>query len=115
MSNTKFIPALPPKEGFVEIEYEGLRVYKRISDGRLFYHWMGPVDGYTAREKRESMYETYKCIDYDGEWITVDEAEKLFWQYFPENKVDTCNELRRLIFEAKQAIREMHPDENEET
>lgn len=113
MSN--FRPTLPPKEGFVEVEHEGARVYKRISDGRLFHASMTPVEQYSAKELREQMYETYKCIDYDGEQITVDEAEKLFWQYFPENKVDVCDELRRLIFEAKQMIREMCPDENEET
>lgn len=65
----------------------------------------------TSADKRKNAYETLQLIEYDEKYLTVDEAEKLFWQYFPEE--DTrCEELRELIKTAKSQIREMYPDEN---
>jgi len=106
---------LPVIPGYVEDEYEGSRVYKRLSDDRLFNPDLTPIVPYTPAELRELAYETHKCVEFEGQMLTVDEAEKKFWQYYPDNsKSSIAEELRTLISDAKDDIRQEYPDENEE-
>ena len=64
-------------------------------------------------EMRERAYSEYKCIKYNGKWITVDEANHLWWIYKAENN-SRADELTELISAAKTHIRERYPDESEE-
>lgn len=64
-------------------------------------------------ELREKAYETEHNIEYDGVYLTVDEANKLWEAYSAENS-PRADELTALIAEAKTAIRERYPDETEE-
>lgn len=105
------IPKLPVVAGYIEVENANGRLYKRLSDGRLFNPDMTPVIPYTPSELRQQAYENDAIISYNEKMITVDEAEKLFWQYFPEDS-ECCDELKTLIKNAKAQIREMYPDEN---
>lgn len=70
-----------------------------------------PVAPLSPSELRQQAYENNPIISYNDKMITVDEAEKLFWQYFPEDN-ECCDELKTLIKNAKAQIREMYPDEN---
>lgn len=63
----------------------------------------------TARELRERAYETRKVITFDGETLTVDEANKRWQEYQAENS-EKASELTALIAAAKEAIREEFPD-----
>ena len=69
-----------------------------------------PVIEPSNKEKRELAYETEKIINYEGELITVDEANKKFWIYLAEGNEEKVAELTALILEAKNKIREMYPD-----
>lgn len=63
----------------------------------------------TQKELRERAYETEKCVAYDGEMLTVDEANKRWQEYQAEGNVKSA-ELTALIVSAKTAIRERYPD-----
>lgn len=65
------------------------------------------------KEKREEAYETRKCISWEGENLTVDEAVKLWYEYTAEGR--DMNALTIAIEEAKNKIREEFPDENSES
>ena len=65
-----------------------------------------------AREKRERAYETERIIEYGDEMITVDEANKLWYQYAAEGRSEVTDELTQKIAEAKNEIRRMYPEEN---
>lgn len=109
-----FRPNLEPKDGYVEVLLDAdsmLHGYCRVEDGRLFYANMEPVDSYTPAEERECAYETLPIIPFDGKMLTVDEAGTMFWHYYPDNsQQDVADELRNLISEAKDKIREIYPD-----
>ena len=62
-------------------------------------------------EIREYEYEHRKCIEWNGEMLTIDEANKMYWEYMIENRTDITDELQAKIIAAKQAIREEYPDE----
>lgn len=66
----------------------------------------------TQQELREQSYETLKCITWESTEITVDEANKLFLNYFAENN-PKVNEIQPLIIEAKEYIRTLYPDSEE--
>lgn len=66
----------------------------------------------TPREKREQAYETERIIEYGDELITVDEANKLWYQYAAEGRSEVTDELTQKIADAKNEIRRMYPDEN---
>ena len=68
----------------------------------------------TGAEKRENTYETLPIIEWQGNTLTVDAANKLWQAYTAEGKVTIAQELTALISNAKQEIRAMYPDENEE-
>ena len=104
-------PELAPKSGYVEVELEGSRYYKNIETGKLFKYDMTPLIAYTPAELREQAYRNMKAIEFEDNLYTVDEAEKLFWQYFPDaSKEKVANLLKKLISEAKDYIRKMYPD-----
>lgn len=102
---------LPYIPGYRVCTFQTKEVYRRESDGRLFNPDMTPVIPYTPSELRQQAYENDAIISYNDKMMTVDEAEKLFWQYFPEDN-ECCDELKTLIKNAKAQIREMYPDEN---
>ena len=59
---------------------------------------------FTAAELREQAYETEKLIEWDGDMLTVDEANKIFLQYDAEGN-EKANELTTLISQVKAEIR----------
>ena len=65
---------------------------------------------YTPKELRERVYETEKIISYDGDMLTVDEANRK-WQEYQAESNSKANELTTMIANAKAAIREQYPDE----
>ena len=64
---------------------------------------------YTPKELREHVYETEKIISYEGDMLTVDEANRK-WQEYQAESNSKANELTRLIANAKATIREQYPD-----
>lgn len=64
---------------------------------------------FTPMELREKSYETEKCVEWDGNIITVDEANDIFLKYDAEGNVKS-DELTVLIAAAKAKIRERFPD-----
>ena len=65
----------------------------------------------TPAELREAAYQTEAVIEYGGEMITVDEANKLYLQYLAEGDTDKTTALTGLIAAAKAQIRAEYPDE----
>lgn len=63
-----------------------------------------------ASELRRIAYETEPIVEWEGNMITVDQAEDLFGKYFAEGREDVYETLRRVIAEAKTTIREQYPD-----
>lgn len=64
----------------------------------------------TSREKREQAYETRACVEYDGQTLTVDAANKLYLAYSAEGQMERAQELSTLIAVAKADIRAEWPD-----
>lgn len=64
---------------------------------------------YTQKEIRERLYETEKIISYEGDMLTVDEANRKWQEYQAEGNTK-ANELTVLIANAKTTIRERYPD-----
>lgn len=64
---------------------------------------------YTPKEIRERLYETEKIISYEGDMLTVDEANRKWQEYQAEGNTK-ANELTVLIANAKTTIREQYPD-----
>ena len=58
----------------------------------------------TAEELREIAYNTEKCIEWEGEMITVTEAAQL-WQYYAAEGSAKADQLTALISAAKSEIR----------
>lgn len=67
----------------------------------------------TPKEQREQAYETEPLIEYEGEEITVDEANKLFLQYSAEGNTQKYMDLQILIGRAKADVRARFPDKEE--
>ena len=65
----------------------------------------------TPAELRERAYETVKCITYENEQLTVDEANKK-WQEYQAEGNEKAAEITTLIAAAKASIRAEYPDEN---
>lgn len=66
---------------------------------------------YTPKELRERAYETEKIISYEGDMLTVDEANRK-WQEYQAEGNSKANGLTTLIANAKATIREQYPDED---
>lgn len=69
----------------------------------------------TPKERRERTYETEPLIEYDGDMITVDDANKLFLQYSAEGNTQKYMDLQILIGRAKADVRARFPDGEETT
>ena len=66
----------------------------------------------TPKEQREHEYATNPLIEWEGENVTVDQANTVYLRYFAENN-PKAEAIRPLIIAAKQSIRQMYPDEEE--
>ena len=64
---------------------------------------------YIPKELRERVYETEKIISYEGDMLTVDEANRK-WQEYQAEGNSKANELTTLIANAKAMIRGQYPD-----
>ena len=64
----------------------------------------------TNKEKREQAYEMRACVEYDGQTLTVDAANKLYLAYSAEGQTARAQELSTLIAVAKAGIRAELPD-----
>jgi len=67
----------------------------------------------TPAELRETAYQTEKTVEYSGKPLTVDQANKMYWEYFAEGDTQKAGELQALIAPAKETIREKYPDKSE--
>ena len=63
----------------------------------------------TPTEQREKAYQTLQIIEWQGSLITVDQANKIYYNYFVENN-PKADDIQILIIAAKSDIREMYPD-----
>ena len=66
----------------------------------------------SSAELREETYNTEPIIDWEGDTLTVTQAAQK-WQYYAAEGSDKAEQLQALIAEAKTAIREKYPDEEE--
>lgn len=66
----------------------------------------------TPKEQRENEYETNPLIEWEGEAITVDQANTVYLQCSAEGSPE-ATEIQALIIVAKESIRQMYPDEVE--
>lgn len=64
---------------------------------------------YIPKELRERIYETEKIISYEGDMLTVDEANRK-WQEYQAEGNSKANELTTMIANTKATIREQYPD-----
>ncbi len=64
----------------------------------------------TPKECRQQEYETNPLIEWEGESITVDQANIIFIRYFAEGN-QKAEEIQSLIIVAKESIRQMYADE----
>jgi len=67
-------------------------------------------DTRSPAEKRKDTYEHMPIIDYNGNLITVDDANTRWWHYEAEGNMDAADNITTLIAAAKRQIREMFPD-----
>lgn len=63
----------------------------------------------SPEEKRKEAYKTDLIITWENKMITVDEANKIFVEYFAEGN-SKSDEIQILIIAAKEEIREKYPD-----
>lgn len=119
VDNTDFIPPTEEwlkKNGYKEVEYTEMPQ----DDNQYASSWKEEKDKIVQvwtishktnnMERRERAYETKSCIEYQGETITVDMANKLVIQYEIEN-ID-MTDLKEKIHSAKEEIRAEYPEEN---
>lgn len=88
------------------VQKDGYKAILRYDESQGVYWDYVP---YTNEELREQAYRTTKCISYDGKVMTVDEANKLWYQYQAEGSQKAA-ELTALILSVKNTIREKYPD-----
>lgn len=69
--------------------------------------------GLAPSELREEAYNTEKVIQFDGQELTVDEANRK-WQYYAAEGSQKADELQALVAAAKAEIRAKYPDEDAE-
>ncbi len=69
-----------------------------------------PEPDLTPAQQREHEYETNPLIEWEGENITVDQANLVYLQYLAEGS-PKAQEIQTLIIEAKEYIRQLHPNE----
>lgn len=62
------------------------------------------------KKQRELSYKVHTTISYEGKFITVDTANKLYIAYIAEGDIIKASEISELIIDAKTRIREQFPD-----
>lgn len=95
---------LPIKPGYVEVEIDGIRTYRNIETMQLI-----DDEIIIPSIQRENAYNNDKIIEWENNLITVDEANKIYYNYFVENN-PKAEEIQILIIAAKSDIREMYPN-----
>ena len=88
---------------------EGFKAELRYDSERGLHWEYIPI---SPSQLRETAYSNYRCIEYGGELLTVDEANRLWEAYCAEGS-DKATALTALIAEAKSTIRKIHPDKEE--
>ena len=64
----------------------------------------------TQSELRENAYATEKICGYNGGTYTVDEMNRLWYEYSAEGDLEKTVEISSIIAEAKRMIRERYPE-----
>lgn len=97
-------------EGCVLVELQdGFGIGDKYIDGKFVKI---EISQPTPEEQRAMSYEAEPIVEWGAELITVDSANKKYYNYFVEGS-EKANQLQRLIIKAKKNIRERYPDENE--
>ena len=101
-------------DGF-ELRRDNVSDYLRaeVSAGRVLLTNEPVPDTPTARELREAAYETERAVEYDGEVLTVDEANELWKRYSAEGDNAKAGEITAVIAQVKGEIRARYPEEGE--
>lgn len=92
-----------------------LRCRDKVTNESILYdetdgiHW--EYIPLTPTELRERAYETVKCVTYENEQLTVDEANKK-WQEYQAEGNEKAAEITALIAAAKASIRTEYPEKN---
>jgi hypothetical protein len=63
-----------------------------------------PPEAFTPAEKRAWHYANIPCVTWEGQRITVDQANAVYWQYAAEGS-PKAEEIQPLIHEQKEAAR----------
>lgn len=64
----------------------------------------------TPSELRREVYQSRACVLFDGDNLTIDQANEKYLGYLSEGKTDVCQSIQALIVEQKNKIREEYPD-----
>lgn len=96
--------------GFVQLTIDGDTVISWEPDVENWEAWKASIPQPKPASLKEEAYNTRKCIEWDGEMITVTEAGEKWQYYAAEGNANTCNMLTELISTAKEQIRQEIPD-----
>lgn len=116
-TNAELIDKTEAYDNIITSDTFPAREYHENTHGVLSYneadgvHW--EYVPYTAAELREQAYETEKLIEWDGDMLTVDEANKMFLRYDAEGYMEKSAALTTLIAHAKAEIRARYADVEE--
>lgn len=69
-----------------------------------------PIEPVVSAQQREQEYRSNPLIEWQGENITVDQANTVYLQYSAEGSPKAI-EIQGLIVDAKESIRQMYPEE----
>ena len=103
-------------ENYLTVEQEDFLIKEEHPDCKALLKWSEELGVHweyvpiPPSEHREKAYETEHNIEWGGEMLTVDEANKLWAAYSAESNA-RATELGMLIAEAKAEIRERYPNE----
>lgn len=82
------------------------RLHPAASPAEVWKMELKPQPVLSPADMRRVAYQTHRIIAWDGDMVTVDEANKLFLDYSAEGKEDVTAQLQELIKAAKEKIRE---------
>lgn len=103
-------------ENYLTVEQENYPAKEERPDCHAYLKWSEELGVHweyvpiPPSEHREKAYETEHNIEWGGEMLTVDEANKLWAAYSAEGN-SRAVDLGALIAAAKAEIRERYPDE----
>lgn len=87
--------------------------YTWDAEGKYYRkHWHKGEDKRLPSVRRKEQYNIRKCVEWNGEILTVDEANQIVVDYTCEGRDMTA--LIELIAEQKEIIRKEFPDSNSE-